>query len=183
MYDHFYSESLVSGDRLLDASLSAAVRTQFIQLCEERAGQSTAQQHLSFIGNQKGLWKKCRSTEICFVCLGRPPRRRLSCGHRFCDTCVVICELVTLSNANWPKKYCPLCHEENYVDIVLRPATAGVRALEVRGPVQSKENMLDFLRQLQYQAGLPLYSLRDQFDLVTGLDAGRNCFFLMVALY
>lgn len=179
MYKHFYSKSVEYMDRVLDTSMSAAIRTQFIQFIDERRGRSTAQQHLSFIGKQQGMWAKCRSTEICLVCLGGQPRRRLSCGHRLCDDCVIMCELATSPEVDWPRSDCPLCREKNDVDLSLRPATSGLRTLEIVGAIQSKVKIVDFLRQLQHHVGLPLYALREQFDLVKGSGIGIYCSLLV----
>ncbi|KAH6646832.1 hypothetical protein BKA67DRAFT_595054 [Truncatella angustata] len=172
MFDHFYHDILASVDAALGLSLSASTRARFIQLVEERRDKSTHVQHVSFIAKQQGLWMNCQSTEICLVCLARPPRRRLSCGHRLCDACVIMCELVPLPSADWPRDYCPLCQKKNSIELILRPATAGVRALKLGGTLQSTAAMVDFLRQLQYHIGLPLHALRKQFDMVIGSDIG-----------
>jgi hypothetical protein len=177
MFDHFYRNTLESVDKSTDTYLTVGIQQKFIQFLEERKGKPSAEQHLSYIRTHGMLWKICHSNEVCLVCLSRRPRRRLSCGHRLCDTCMIICHFVPVGNGRPIRQYCPLCQEKNDAQHILRPPTAGLRALRIVGEsCQAKFHISHLIEQLQHRLGLPLHALRNQFDLVMGTGIGERTF-------
>lgn len=111
----------------------------------------------------------------CFMCLARDAEKKLTCGHRLCNPCVIMHGSSPPSD-QWAYRitHCPLCQEFNREPVALRPPTTGIRVLSLAGPEQSKFVMLKFLADIQSRVGLVLHPLCEYFDLIIGSGIGTS---------
>ncbi|KAM7197977.1 hypothetical protein V8F33_005244 [Rhypophila sp. PSN 637] len=173
-FDKLYGTQVShSSKRVDDTTLPARIRDVFLQTALERRFLSSALGHRRLLRQFSAVWRDYYSVQTCLVCLMRAPSETLNCGHLLCTTCVVIYGLLTQTE---PWKYrinhCPLCSEKNQNHITLKPPTAGTKVLKLGGTARTKSILVQFLKEFQALVGLPLYPLRDQFDLVLGSDIG-----------
>lgn len=114
------------------------------------------------------------SAEICVSCLTGPPQHVLMCGHALCDLCVR-----RFGNAVAGEEFCYLietcviCGTHAKLTVCLKPATAGVRMLNIDGGGVRGVVPLEFLSRLQKELG-PRARVQDFFDMAFGTSAGMS---------
>lgn len=150
------------------------IRRRFIELTlKRRCGASSARSHLQLCGQLRSTWRRCYTSATCLMCLAQSPTHTLTCGHRLCDSCVIICGTSSTSYS-WDIQVpqCPLCGNQSASIIPLEPYTAGRRVLELGGSIKDKLAIWHFLKDLQCSTGLELY-VQDLFDVAIGLSIGE----------
>jgi hypothetical protein len=125
--------------------------------------------HQSLLSSFRRYWRGMFSSKSCLGCLARKPEHSLSCGHAFCDFCIIMhgrCEL----EEQWKFRIdkCRLCKELNSVEIFLKPYTAGVRALVIDGCDYTD---IETLKSIQSALHLPV-AMKESFDIVNGSGIG-----------
>jgi hypothetical protein len=114
------------------------------------------------------------SAEICVSCLTGPPQHVLMCGHALCDLCVQ-----RFGNAVAGEEFCYLletcvvCEARAKLTVCLKPATAGIRMLNIDGGGVRGVVPLEFLTRLQKELG-PRARVQDFFDIAFGTSAGMS---------
>jgi hypothetical protein len=68
---------------------------------------------------------------------------------------------------------CPLCKSPNKAQFLLKPYTAGVRALSTSGQ-PGDASTIDFLKKLQARLLLPRMNIREYFDIAIGTGLGLS---------
>ena len=119
------------------------------------------------------------SAEICVSCLTGPPQHVLGCGHTLCDLCVRrFAAAVTGEESCYLLETCAICETRANLTIHLKPATAGVRMLNIDGGGVRGVVPLEFLTRLQKELG-PKARIQDFFDIAFGTSAGTltSCFY------
>ena len=112
------------------------------------------------------------SAEICVSCLTGPPQHVLMCGHTLCDLCVHrFGSAVTGEESRYLLETCAVCEEHANLTVYLKPATAGVRMLNIDGGGVRGVVPLEFLTRLQNELG-PKARVQDFFDIAFGTSAG-----------
>ncbi len=171
-FDHFYESAMSMAEKQLQCNdLTSQVRASFIRMARQRQDSPSARAHLDFLRTHRAMWAYCQTDDTCLVCLTQSPQHTLSCDHRFCSSCVVVCG--TMYNpGHFAVDRCPLCMVLNENTLYIRPPTAGVRALRLGGSMQSKFVLFQLLKGLKSALGLAHYPVEKHFDLVTGRDIG-----------
>lgn len=117
------------------------------------------------------------SAEICVSCLTGPPQHVLRCGHTLCDLCVRrFANVVAGEESCYFLETCAICKTRAGLTIHLKPATAGVRMLNIDGGGVRGVVPLEFLTRLQKELG-PRARIQDFFDIAFGTSAGmlKSC--------
>jgi hypothetical protein len=111
------------------------------------------------------------SAKICISCLTGPPQHVLGCGHTLCDQCALrFGNAVIGEESCYLVETCAICQETVNFKIYLKPATAGVRMLNIDGGGVRGVVPLVFLARLQEELGAPI---QDFFDIAFGTSAGK----------
>ncbi|KAH8909466.1 hypothetical protein BR93DRAFT_924444 [Coniochaeta sp. PMI_546] len=169
-FECFYQAAiLLTEQRLAINGLTERVGELFVKMAMQRKGESSAQDHLGYLRCQIS-WEQCHTDKTCLVCLAQRPSFRLTCEHRLCEPCAVVC--ARLSSDSGRISRCPLCRTVNDRLIRLLPPTAGRRMLELRGCMQNKDAMMRFLEDLERHIGMKGFALQQHFDIVVGSDIG-----------
>lgn len=114
------------------------------------------------------------SAEICVSCLTGPPQHVLMCGHTLCDLCVQrFGSAVTGEESRYLLETCAVCEAHANLTVYLKPATAGVRMLNIDGGGVRGVVPLEFLTRLQNELG-PRARVQDFFDIAFGTSAGTS---------
>lgn len=124
------------------------------------------------------------SAEICVSCLTGPPQHVLGCGHTLCDLCVRrFANVVTGEESCYLLETCAICEARADLTIHLKPATAGVRMLNIDGGGVRGVVPLEFLTRLQKELG-PRAHIQDFFDIAFGTSAGTltSCCYIAFSL-
>jgi hypothetical protein len=103
---------------------------------------------------QCGDFSQHQAPTSCFTCLARVPSYTLTCGHRYCDPCI-------LSHGESTK--CPLCGIDNMVSFHPKPAAAGVRILHLGGEIGEARELAMLLKKLRSKLTGPVHHY---FDIV-----------------
>ena len=112
------------------------------------------------------------SAEICVSCLTGPPQHVLICGHTLCDLCVHrFGSAVTGEESRYLLDTCAVCEAHAKLTVYLKPATAGLRMLNIDGGGVRGVVPLEFLTRLQNELG-PRARVQDFFDIAFGTSAG-----------
>jgi hypothetical protein len=112
------------------------------------------------------------SAETCISCLTGPPQHVLMCGHTLCDLCVQrFGNAVTGEESCYLLDTCVICEAHAKLTVYLKPATAGVRMLNIDGGGVRGVVPLEFLTRLQKELG-PRARVQDFFDMAFGTSAG-----------
>jgi hypothetical protein len=125
------------------------------------------------------------SAEICVSCLTGPPQHVLGCGHTLCDLCVRrFGDTVAGEESCYFLEACAVCETRADLTIHLKPATAGIRMLNIDGGGVRGVVPLEFLTRLQRELG-PTARIQDFFDMAFGTSAGTSppCRSLFVASF
>lgn len=136
---------------------------------------SSTSGHKLLLARSTKLYQVSYSASICLSCLARAPKRAntLSCRHSFCDPCIIIHGKPRPTD---PWEYClhacPLCQLPNERDVSLKPYTAGVRKLSVRGGYEDLHLVVHFLRCLWTRTPISYTPFGRMFDIATGSGAG-----------
>ncbi|KAH8891477.1 hypothetical protein GQ53DRAFT_865128 [Thozetella sp. PMI_491] len=171
-FENFYQAALSRAEgRLALHDLTSRVRQRFVVMAMQRREQSSAQAHLRFLAQQVS-WEQCRSDDTCLMCVAQRPSVTLTCEHRLCNPCAIVCS--GSGSGPCPVPRCPLCQAENDRAIELRPPTAGLRVLELGGTVHHKLMVLRFLKDVERKIGMRRYPLGKHFDLVVGSEIGTS---------
>ena len=118
--------------------------------CEQAEGRSgvAAEKEIAFNIHRKSIiWKHCSffrgdkkllNHMICLCCLFKIPVHALKCGHVICDRCFEAASYKENDGAVLRLYKCPLCHQvwdtgREYVEVIPRPSTAGIRMLSLDG--------------------------------------------------
>lgn len=120
------------------------------------------------------------SAEICVSCLTGPPQHVLGCGHTLCDLCVRrFANVVSGEESCYLLETCAICETRADLTIHLKPATAGVRMLNIDGGGVRGVVPLEFLIRLQKELG-PRARIQDFFDIAFGTSAGtlKSCCYI-----
>lgn len=121
------------------------------------------------------------SAEICVSCLTGPPQHVLDCGHILCEPCVRrFGEPVAGEESCYFLEACAMCETRADLTIHLKPATAGIRMLNIDGGGVRGVVPLEFLLRLQGELG-PTARLQDFFDVAFGTSAGTSPLCQLVA--
>lgn len=70
---------------------------------------------------------------------------------------------------------CPLCKTSNKVKFLLKPYTAGIRALSINGD-PGDVFAANFLKELEAKLQLPKMHIREHFDIALGTGSGLSSF-------
>lgn len=122
------------------------------------------------------------SAEICVSCLTGPPQHVLGCGHTLCDLCARrFGDTVAGEESCYFLETCAICETRADLTIHLKPATAGVRMLNIDGGGVRGVVPLEFLTRLQGELG-PTARIQDFFDIAFGTSAGTSspCHFIVL---
>ena len=137
----------------------------------------TAITHKAVLSRFTGYWQDIFNNKTCLSCIARPPEDNiLDCGHALCDSCTVIHGHAALEEPwNFILDTCPLCGTSNEVNFLLKPYTAGIRALGISG-YPGDVFAANFLKELETRLQLPKMHIRDHFDITLGTGSGLYCF-------
>jgi hypothetical protein len=123
------------------------------------------------------------SAEICVSCLTGPPQHVLMCGHTLCDLCVQrFGNAVTGEEYRYLLDTCAICEAHAKLTVYLKPATAGVRMLNIDGGGVRGVVPLEFLTRMQKELG-PRARVQDFFDIAFGTSAGMLTSCFSIALF
>lgn len=121
------------------------------------------------------------SAEICVSCLTGPPQHVLDCGHTLCELCVRrFGEPVAGEESCYFLESCAVCETRADLTIHLKPATAGIRMLNIDGGGVRGVVPLEFLLRLQGELGQTA-RVQDFFDIAFGTSAGTSPSSLFIA--
>jgi hypothetical protein len=137
-----------------------------------QAGTDSATLRLEFLCSAKYI-TDMKTNLTCFGCLGQEPEHLLSCGHSFCDNCLLIFA-TGLPGAEYHFKLdtCLWCHQQVQFISRVKPPPAGIRVISVDGGGTRGAVPLESLCLLQTLLGdLPL---RECFDLALGTSSGKR---------
>ena len=156
--------------------LTNAIEHQFCQnaLAIAEGKTSAAAAHQICLYKFRNEWADIRSTTSCFGCVPRQPEHTCSCGHAFCDTCLVNYGR-SAPGAPWTISFkrCPLCDVEVNKVVKLKPPTAGVRVFTSDGGGVRGVVGIRWLKVLESSLRLPI-PIQEHFDLVVGTSSGET---------
>jgi hypothetical protein len=137
----------------------------------------TAIAHKAVLSRFTEYRQKVFNNKTCLSCIARPPENNtLDCGHSLCDPCIVIHGRTVLEEPwNFILDTCPLCGTANEANFLLKPYTAGVRALAISGH-PGDVFATNFLREIESRLQLPKMNIRENFDIALGTGSGMGCF-------
>ncbi|KFY65872.1 hypothetical protein V496_02280 [Pseudogymnoascus sp. VKM F-4515 (FW-2607)] len=155
--------------------LTNAIEHQFCQnvLAIAEGKTSAAAAHQSCLYYFREEWAQIRSATTCFGCVvARRPEHTCSCGHTFCDLCLVNYGRGA-PGAPWTIsiKLCPLCDVEVNKVVKIKPPTAGVRVFTADGGGVRGVVGIRWLKVLESNLHLPM-PIQEHFDLVVGTSSG-----------
>ena len=116
------------------------------------------------------------SNKTCLSCIARPREdNTLDCGHSLCDPCIIIHGRTVLEEPwNFILDNCPLCKTLNKAKFLLKPYTAGIRALGISG--QPRDTFAaNILKELEARLPLPKMNIQEYFDITVGTGSGLSC--------
>lgn len=123
------------------------------------------------------------SAEICVSCLTGAPQHVLSCGHILCNSCARnLGDTVAGAESCYFLESCAICNTRADLTIHLKPATAGVRMLNIDGGGVRGVVPLEILKRLQRELG-PTARIQDFFDIAFGTSAGTSALYYNIALH
>jgi hypothetical protein len=157
--------------------LTNAIEHQFCQnvLAITEGKTSAAMAHQSCLYYFREEWAEIRSATTCFGCvIARRPEHTCSCGHSFCDPCLVNYGR-RAPGAPWTiaVKLCPLCDVKVNKVVKLKPPTAGVRVFTADGGGVRGVVGIRWLKVLESNLRLPM-PIQEHFDLVVGTSSGET---------
>lgn len=112
------------------------------------------------------------SNKTCLACLTTAPEETLQCSHTLCAACIrAHGQSCCAEPWTFWRNTCPLCDFENTRKIVLKPDTAGVRAIIAEGGGIKGVIPLAFLAEIESAVGLPM-GIQEHFDIAFGSSSG-----------
>lgn len=96
------------------------------------------EKHLDTLYAEREFWRRTLSNTVCYCCTREAPDFTLACGHTVCRSCVKLFSQSASDKTVFSLKCCPLCREglqnhDNWAQIRLKPAEAGVHVLAIDG--------------------------------------------------
>lgn len=180
VFDALYAPALRRVNRALSRSgfgVSADyIKSEYCGRVDENARTCTAAApaHRDLLARFRERWVSCCSGRVCLVCLARAGERNLSCGHKLCETCVVLHGRPGPDDpGDFTLRFCPLCQASNSNRLRIKPASAGIRGLSVGGTADER-GICNILGRLLRDVDLAGSSLPDHFDIVVGTGSGMH---------
>ncbi|CZR55716.1 uncharacterized protein PAC_05604 [Phialocephala subalpina] len=121
----------------------------------------------------KRLWKDFHRNLTCLACLSNVPENTLlPCSHALCTSCTKA-HGKACAGEPWTFWFdaCPLCGHESTNKFLLKPDTAGVRAIIAEGGGIRGVIPLAFLTEIESAIELPM-SIQEHFDIAVGSSSG-----------
>lgn len=170
MYSHYE-------DQILDEigfDLKPDISKAFIDLFQEHLnGYTSIDLRRRCFERHAKVLPSLRSNITCLYCLARCPEHVLPCQHSICDICVQrFAEGLSGAESRFLLRGCELCASNVGREVILKPATAGIRVIAIDGGGTRGAVPLESLCILQDLLGeLPL---RACFDLALGTSSGKS---------
>ncbi|KAH7065101.1 acyl transferase/acyl hydrolase/lysophospholipase [Macrophomina phaseolina] len=155
-----------------------SVQQEFIQAFSSLVGNgkrsSSRALHTSRLKAIHPSLRDLKSHKTCLCCVIRTPEKVLSCGHAYCDVCVQMFGVPSMTEKNtFSLHECVLCGESNAVaTFSFIPPTAGIRILTLDGGGIRGIIELVFLKHLESMLSNLKAPLRSYFDFICGTSAG-----------
>ncbi|TGJ70100.1 hypothetical protein EYR41_006087 [Orbilia oligospora] len=135
--------------------------------------------HHAFIIKNRRLCMLLNSRSSCAMCLIAESDYVLTCGHGFCESCLVSSGRRTMQRYCWEIQNCIVCgsattksqSHQGGILVSVKPPTAGARLLVIDGGGVRGIIPLQFLRILQASSRLKI-PIQDYFDLAVGTSSG-----------